>query len=62
MQVANDPNATPENVAEVRKRLDAAGKKYEVLVFDDEGHGIGRPANRKVLLKRLGMFFAEAFA
>jgi dipeptidyl aminopeptidase/acylaminoacyl peptidase len=53
---------TPENVAEVRKRLDAAGKPYEVLVFDDEGHGIGRPANRRVLLKRLSAFFAAAFA
>jgi dipeptidyl aminopeptidase/acylaminoacyl peptidase len=62
VQGANDPNVTPENVAEVRKRLDAAGKKYEVLVFEDEGHGIGRPANRKVLLKRLGEFFAAAFA
>jgi dipeptidyl aminopeptidase/acylaminoacyl peptidase len=62
VQGANDPNVTPENVAEVRKRFDAAGKKYEVLVFDDEGHGIGRPANRKVLLKRLGEFFAAAFA
>jgi dipeptidyl aminopeptidase/acylaminoacyl peptidase len=62
VQGANDPNVTPENVAEVRKRLDAAGKAYEVLVFDDEGHGIGRPANRKVLLKRLAQFFAAAFA
>jgi dipeptidyl aminopeptidase/acylaminoacyl peptidase len=62
VQGANDPNVTPENVAEVRKRLDAAGKAYEVLVFDDEGHGIGRPANRKLLLKRLGQFFAAAFA
>jgi dipeptidyl aminopeptidase/acylaminoacyl peptidase len=62
VQGANDPNVTPENVAEVRKRLDAAGKAYEVLVFDDEGHGIGRPANRKVLLKRLAEFFAAAFA
>jgi dipeptidyl aminopeptidase/acylaminoacyl peptidase len=62
VQGANDPNVTPENVAEVRKRLDAAGKAYEILVFDDEGHGIGRPANRKVLLKRLAEFFAAAFA
>jgi dipeptidyl aminopeptidase/acylaminoacyl peptidase len=62
VQGANDPNVTPENVAEVRKRLDAAGKQYKVLVFDDEGHGIGRPANRKILLKRLAEFFAGAFA
>jgi dipeptidyl aminopeptidase/acylaminoacyl peptidase len=61
VQGANDPNVTPQNVADVRKRLDAAGKAYEVLVFDDEGHGIGRPANRKVLLKRLAAFFAAAF-
>ncbi|MDQ7247658.1 S9 family peptidase [Dongia sedimenti] len=62
VQGANDPNVTPQNVADVRKRLDAAGKPYEVLVFDDEGHGIGRPANRRVLLKRLAQFFAGAFA
>jgi dipeptidyl aminopeptidase/acylaminoacyl peptidase len=62
VQGANDPNVTPQNVADVRKRLDAAGKPYDVLVFDDEGHGIGRPANRKVVLKRLAHFFAAAFA
>jgi dipeptidyl aminopeptidase/acylaminoacyl peptidase len=62
VQGANDPNVTPENVAEVRKRLDAAGIPYDVLVFDDEGHGIARPANRKILLRRLGEFFAAAFA
>ncbi len=62
VQGANDPNVTPQYVEDVRKRLDAAGKAYEVLVFDDEGHGISRPANRKVLLKRLAHFFAAAFA
>ena len=62
VQGANDPNVTPQNVEDVRKRLDAAGKAYNVLVFDDEGHGISRPANRKVLLKRLVQFFASAFA
>lgn len=62
VQGANDPNVTPQNVAEVRKRLDAAGIAYEVLIFEDEGHGIGKPANRKVLLKRLAGFFAAAFA
>ena len=62
VQGENDPNVTPQNVEDVRKRLDAAGKGYDVLVFDDEGHGIGRPANRKVLLKRLAQFFAAAFA
>jgi dipeptidyl aminopeptidase/acylaminoacyl peptidase len=62
IQGANDPNVTPQNVADVRERLDAARIPYEVLIFDDEGHGIGKPANRKVLLKRLAEFFAAAFA
>jgi dipeptidyl aminopeptidase/acylaminoacyl peptidase len=62
VQGANDPNVTPQNVADVRKRLDAARIPYDVLIFDDEGHGIGKPANRKILLKRLAAFFAAAFA
>ena len=62
IQGANDPNVTPQNVADVKKRLDAARIPYDVLIFDDEGHGIGKPANRKILLKRLAGFFADAFA
>jgi dipeptidyl aminopeptidase/acylaminoacyl peptidase len=62
VQGANDPNVTPRNVADVRQRLDAARIPYDVLVFDDEGHGIAKPANRKILLKRLSGFFAAAFA
>ena len=61
VQGANDPNVTPQNVADVRERLDAAGIPYDVLIFDDEGHGIAKPANRKILLKRLAQFFADAF-
>ncbi|HVO03810.1 MAG TPA: prolyl oligopeptidase family serine peptidase [Candidatus Cybelea sp.] len=62
IQGANDPNVTPQNVADMRCRLDAARIPYEVLIFEDEGHGIGRPANRKTLLKRLAAFFSDAFA
>jgi dipeptidyl aminopeptidase/acylaminoacyl peptidase len=62
VQGANDPNVTPQNVADVRARLDGAGIPYDVLIFDDEGHGIGKPSNRKILLKRLAGFFADAFA
>ena len=62
IQGANDPNVTPQNVADVRARLDAANIPYEVLIFKDEGHGIAKPSNRKVLLKRLATFFADAFA
>jgi dipeptidyl aminopeptidase/acylaminoacyl peptidase len=62
VQGANDPNVTPQNVSDVRRLLDAARIAYDVLIFDDEGHGIGKPSNRKILLRRIANFFAEAFA
>ena len=57
----NDPNVTPQNVTEVRRRLDAAGIPYELLLFEDEGHGIAKPENRKHLCRQLARFFAGAF-
>ena len=61
VQGANDPNVTPQNVTDVRRRLDMAGTPYEVLMFEDEGHGIAKPENRKVLCRRLATFFSAAF-
>jgi len=61
VQGMNDPNVTPQNVIDVRQRLDAAGIAYELLMFDDEGHGISKPENRKQLCRRLARFFAAAF-
>jgi len=57
VQGAKDPNVTPKNVEEVTKRLDEAGIKYELLVFEDEGHGIFKVKNRIVLYKRMAEFF-----
>ncbi|MGN6674414.1 MAG: prolyl oligopeptidase family serine peptidase [Thermomicrobiales bacterium] len=34
---------------------------YDVLTFPDEGHGIGRPDNQRILYQRLVEFFAQAF-
>lgn len=59
VQGARDPNVTPKNVDEVVRKLDAQGKRYELLVFDDEGHGIGKPANQKVLISRMIAFFTD---
>jgi dipeptidyl aminopeptidase/acylaminoacyl peptidase len=56
-----DPNVTPENVTVVRQALDRLGIPYEVLLFGDEGHGISRPANLKVLYPRLADFFLGSF-
>jgi len=60
VQGAQDPNVTPENVHQVRKQLEAHSIPYELLVFDDEGHGIGKTANQEVLYARLAEFFDDA--
>ena len=61
VQGMQDPNVTPENVRVVRSKLDQAGVQYEVLAFEDEGHGIVRPKNLKILYLRLAEFFESAF-
>jgi len=61
VQGLQDPNVTPENVRVVRQALEQAGIAYEMLAFEDEGHGIARPANHRVLYPRLARFFLEAF-
>ena len=61
VQGQRDPNVTPENVAVVRESLDRLGIPYSVLLFDDEGHGISRPANLRILYPRLADFFLASF-
>lgn len=57
IQGAQDPNVTPENVRQVQEELHRHEIPYELLVFDDEGHGVVKPANQAVLYQRLGEFF-----
>ena len=47
--------------ARCARRSDAAGIRHELLVFEDEGHGIVKPKNQRVLYARLAEFFATAF-
>jgi dipeptidyl aminopeptidase/acylaminoacyl peptidase len=61
VQGMQDPNVSPENVRAVQAELDAAGIQYELLAFEDEGHGILRPKNQQVLYARLAEFFGQAF-
>ncbi len=61
VQGLQDPNVTPHNVQVVREALEQANLEYELLIFEDEGHGIGRPKNQKILFKHLVDFFAWAF-
>ncbi len=62
VQGSKDPNVTPENVQIVTEELDRQRIPYESLVFGDEGHGISRPDNLKVLYPRLADFFEKAFS
>ena len=61
VQGLRDPNVTPENVREVEKALSDAEVPYQILVFENEGHGISRPKNQKELYLRLAEFFGTAF-
>jgi dipeptidyl aminopeptidase/acylaminoacyl peptidase len=61
VQGALDPNVSPENVRQVRQRLEEHHIPYNLLVFEDEGHGIGKPANQEELYPRLAGFFTQAF-
>jgi dipeptidyl aminopeptidase/acylaminoacyl peptidase len=58
VQGLQDPNVTPANVQAVKDALDKAGITYEVLEFEDEGHGISRTPNNRVLYLRLAEFFS----
>jgi dipeptidyl aminopeptidase/acylaminoacyl peptidase len=60
VQGGQDPNVSPENVREVVKRLEAGAIPYDLLVFDDEGHGIFKPENQAVLYTRLADFFEQS--
>ncbi|HSL01745.1 MAG TPA: alpha/beta fold hydrolase [Rubrobacteraceae bacterium] len=60
VQGLKDPNVTAENVRVVTSALDELAIPYELLTFDDEGHGIARPENLRVLYPRLAEFFETA--
>jgi dipeptidyl aminopeptidase/acylaminoacyl peptidase len=62
VQGLRDPNVTPQNVQAVIGALQQSGVEYQVLAVEDEGHGIKRPKNQKLLYRQLATFFNEAFA
>jgi len=61
VQGLKDPNVAPDNVTAVTKVLQRENIPYELLTFEDEGHGIARPKNLEVLYPRLAEFFHRAF-
>jgi dipeptidyl aminopeptidase/acylaminoacyl peptidase len=61
-QGANDPNVTPGNVRVAEGALKRAQVPFETLMFADEGRGVRKPENLRVLYARLIEFFGDAFA
>lgn len=61
VQGLQDPNVTPENIHAVVAELERHRVTYELLTFEDEGHGIARPENLRALYPRLADFFEQAF-
>jgi dipeptidyl aminopeptidase/acylaminoacyl peptidase len=61
VQGSKDPNVTQDNVEAVTKALQRENIPYELITFEDEGHGIARPKNLRVLYPHLADFFHKAF-
>ncbi len=62
VQGLKDPNVTTDNVHAVVKELERHEVSYELLTFEDEGHGIVRPENLKKLYSRMADFFEDVFS
>lgn len=61
VQGMRDPNVSPENLRAVLQELHRHRIPYELLTFENEGHGIFRPENQRTLYRRLADFFEKSF-
>lgn len=57
-----DSNVGPENTHAAVRELTAAGIPHEVLLFENEGHGVARRSNLEIYLDRSLAFLERAFA
>lgn len=57
-----DSNVGPENTHTAVRELTAAGIAHEVMLFDNEGHGVFRRSNLETYLRRSEAFLTRAFA
>jgi dipeptidyl aminopeptidase/acylaminoacyl peptidase len=62
IQGMQDATVSPENVRLATVALQKAGIQYETLVFEDEGHGIVKPKNQRILYLELAKFFENSFS
>jgi len=61
IQGMQDVTVSPENVSLATAALQKAGIQYEILAFEDEGHGIVKPKNQRKLYLELAKFFENSF-
>lgn len=59
---ANDVRVTQDEAEQIVAALRAKGLPYEYLLFDDEGHGLARPANRETYYAAVERFLSEHLA
>jgi dipeptidyl aminopeptidase/acylaminoacyl peptidase len=57
-----DSNVGPENTLTAIRELTAKGIPHQVMLFDDEGHGVARRGNLARYLAASEVFFGKAFA
>jgi dipeptidyl aminopeptidase/acylaminoacyl peptidase len=53
---SNDPRVPVTEATELYQALKAHGKQAELIIFDDEGHGITRPVNKAVAYEAIRTF------
>jgi len=61
VQGMQDATVSPENLRVAVLALEKAGIPYEILTFEDEGHGIVKPKNQRRLYLELVKFFENSF-
>jgi dipeptidyl aminopeptidase/acylaminoacyl peptidase len=56
---ANDPRVPVGEARQIAQALAARGAPVDTLIFHDEGHGVGKRANRLVLYRTMVEFFQK---
>jgi dipeptidyl aminopeptidase/acylaminoacyl peptidase len=56
---ANDPRVPVGEAEQIHEAMQARGRRSTLLVFDDEGHGVVKRANRRIAYERVHSFLAE---
>jgi dipeptidyl aminopeptidase/acylaminoacyl peptidase len=59
LQGERDPRVPLVEAEQVRDRLEAAGKPYEYVVYEHEGHGFARREHQRDYMQRIGDFFEK---